>query len=145
MQCWSFYNLENRRIYKKRRVILGVFARSRKSPISLVMSVRPSFIMNQRGSRIFVKSGIGKVYENVLKIQIWLKSYKNIGHFTPRPKCVSHCWQRYININNTKGTHCFVSMAKMVTGTRHVTLYVQCLLRFLQFPFDTIIAPINVW
>jgi len=72
--------------------------------------------MHQRGSRIFVKSGIGDVYENVLEIRIWLKSYKNIGHFTRRPKCVSHCWKLHININDTQGTHCFVSMAKMVTG-----------------------------
>ena len=46
----------------------------------------------------------------VKKIEIWLKSDNNVGHFTWMPKCVSYCWHWQ------KGDIKFISSSKMVLG-----------------------------
>jgi hypothetical protein len=105
---------------------------------------------------IFVKFDIGDIYENLSSKSKFVKSEKDIGHFTWRPKCLSCfdsdicsattqrtpccasmatfsvfqllCWLPRTFVDNTKGTHCCVSVEKMVTRTCHsVTLYAHCL------------------
>ena len=39
---------------------------------------------------------------SVQRSQILFKLDRNVGHFTGRPKCVSHCWQRQMKLNNTR-------------------------------------------
>lgn len=47
------------------------------------------------------------------------------GAFIATPT-VLHCWQ-HVYVNSTNGTHCWVSMTKVVTRTHHiVTVFVQC-------------------
>ena len=98
---------------------------------------------------------LGLLRKSVEKSQIYLKSDKNIEHFTRRHKCVWYCSQRYIgqqygqhmavlpwqhfkyvlhclqwNIyaNNTKRKHFCFSMCDKVTPTHpNITLQAHCL------------------
>ena len=45
-----------------------------------------------------------------------------------RFQCLLHYWQQYMNVSNTNGTHCCVSIVTVVTRKRHdFTLYAHCL------------------
>ena len=87
------------------------------------------------------------VRKSVEKLQIWLKSYKNIGHLTWRTKYVLLCRRHKFTIkaqlchaqdlhivggdvylNSTNRTHCCVTTAITVMPARHsVMLYVNSL------------------
>jgi hypothetical protein len=42
--------------------------------------------------------------------------------------CITLCLQRLLYINNTKATHCCISVATWFTRTRHnITIYIHCL------------------
>ena len=56
-----------------------------RAPFSFVMSECTGVATT---GRICVKFGIGSYGENVDKLQIWLKSDSNFGHFTWRHKCL---------------------------------------------------------
>jgi hypothetical protein len=77
--------------------LIGAFVGSRKAPISLVMSACPSAcISSVPTGRIYVKFFIWDLLMSVAKIQIWLKSDKNTGHFALRPEYILCCWQLYV-------------------------------------------------
>lgn len=82
----------------------GPFAQPRKVRISLDMSVRPSVRAYLRGSHWADFRKIwywGILWKSIEKVQIWLKSNKNIGRFTRRTRLrfvlagsiFLHCWQ----------------------------------------------------
>jgi hypothetical protein len=92
----------------------------------------------------------GMLWKSVEKLQIWLISNKNIGHFTWRPVCYmllagTYIVQQYrecllcfhgkvfniyyfaesdMYVNNANGMHCCTSMSSVVTQIfQHFTLY----------------------
>jgi hypothetical protein len=66
--------------------LLGAFAKLQKATISFVVSVCPSAWNNSASiTRILIKFDVSVYLEkSVTKIQVSLKSYKNIGYFTWR-------------------------------------------------------------
>jgi hypothetical protein len=90
------------------RCLIGSFAQIANSTCYLC-PVRPSVRILQRGSHetAFCELWYRKlVRESVEKLQISLKSDKNVGHFIRRPKFV------YIVDNSADGTHFCLSMSK---------------------------------
>jgi len=41
---------------------------------------------------IYVKLGFGHFIKKSVEFQVWLKSGRNIGHITQRPKLFHCCW-----------------------------------------------------
>jgi hypothetical protein len=127
--------------------VLGAFAYSRKAAVGFGMYFYPSVCMYRRDFHWKDFREIlcwRRLRKSVEKLHMRLKSVKNSGHFTRRREyvsllpatCVYHesiFMQNSIFLmvdsdvyrNSTHRTHCCVSIATMVTRTRHsVTSYV---------------------
>jgi hypothetical protein len=125
------------------------------------LSVCPSTRMYQRGSHWTDFRKIlywGLLRKSVEKLQIWLKSDKDIRHITWIPTYVLllpeiqilyknifvqqtiflYCWQLHAAQQYTRRIHCCVANATMITWTHHnVTWYLHSLSRYLQCHFSS--------